>query len=86
MAQIVVRKLDEDVKARLRQRAVKNGRSLEAEVRTILTEIVSNPTGGEEVEGLGTSIARRFVGIGLRPGEELPKIDWSQWRPVEFDE
>jgi antitoxin FitA len=36
MAQLVVRNLEESVKRRLRQRAVKNGRSLEGEVREIL--------------------------------------------------
>jgi antitoxin FitA len=36
MAQLVVRNLEESVKRRLKQRAVKNGRSLEGEVREIL--------------------------------------------------
>ena len=36
MAQLVVRNLDNDVKERLRARAVRSGRSLEAEVRQIL--------------------------------------------------
>ena len=36
MAQLIVRKLDDDVKERLRARAKKHGRSLEAEARAIL--------------------------------------------------
>ncbi len=36
MASIVVRKLSDDTKERLRQRAVRHKRSLEAEVRAIL--------------------------------------------------
>jgi phosphopantothenoylcysteine decarboxylase/phosphopantothenate--cysteine ligase len=38
MASLTVRKLDDDLKARLRLRAARNGRSVEDEVRTILRE------------------------------------------------
>ncbi len=41
MASITVRNLDDDVKARLRLRAAAHGRSMEAEVRIILREAVS---------------------------------------------
>lgn len=40
MVTIVVRNLDEGVKQRLRVRAAKHGRSMEAEVRSILEESV----------------------------------------------
>lgn len=36
MAQLIVRNLEEDVKTRLRQRASRDGRSVEEEVRNIL--------------------------------------------------
>ena len=36
MAQLVVRNLDEEVKAKLRRRAAAHGRSMEEEVRAIL--------------------------------------------------
>ena len=36
MAQILIRKIDERVKARLQRRAKRNGRSMEAEAREIL--------------------------------------------------
>ncbi len=36
MAQLIVRKLDDDVKERLKARAKRHGRSLEAEARAIL--------------------------------------------------
>lgn len=39
-AQLVVRRLEPDVKEALRLRAIHNGRSLEAEVRLILREAV----------------------------------------------
>jgi len=38
MAQLTVRKLDDDVVRRLKIRAAENGRSAEAEVRSILEE------------------------------------------------
>lgn len=41
MADVSVRGLDEQVKERLRVRAAENGRSMEAEIRTILTEAVA---------------------------------------------
>lgn len=74
MAQLIVRGVDE-VKRRLQARAARHGRSMEAEVRDILSDALKydqRPT-----EGLGTRISRRFAGIGLRPGEELEKPDWG---------
>ena len=46
MASIVVRGLDEAVKARLAARAKEHGRSMEAEVRDILTREVTRPNIG----------------------------------------
>jgi antitoxin FitA len=69
MAQLLVRNLDEDVKARLRVLAAEHGRSMEEEVRAILRQAVIpsvQPTGG-----LGTEIAALFKGIGLHEGEEI---------------
>lgn len=43
MASIVVRRLDESVVERLKERASENGRSLEAEVRLILEEAANSP-------------------------------------------
>jgi plasmid stability protein len=40
MAQLLVRNLDEDVKARLRVLAAEHGRSMEDEVRAILRQAV----------------------------------------------
>lgn len=45
MAQLVVRDLDEEVKARLRRRAAEHGRSMEAEARDILTHAVAGRHG-----------------------------------------
>ena len=40
MSQLIVRNLDEEVVARLRQRAARHGRSTEAEHREILREVL----------------------------------------------
>ena len=44
MASITIRRLDEDIKTRLRMRAAENHRSMEEEVRVILRDVV---TGGD---------------------------------------
>src|SRR3979411_2031777 len=41
MASITIRQLDHDLKQRLRMRAVRNGRSMEDEARTILREVAA---------------------------------------------
>ena len=41
MASITIRNLDDDVKERLQLRAAEHGRSMEAEIRTILTDAVT---------------------------------------------
>jgi plasmid stability protein len=77
LAQIVVRKLTDEVKEGLRRRATRHGRTLEAEVRDILREAAAPELG--PAEGLGTRLAKRFAGIGLREGEEIEEIrgDWG---------
>jgi plasmid stability protein len=61
MATLTVRGLDDDTRARLRVRAARNGRSMEAEVRAILHEALSEPTAET---GLGSRIAARFAAVG----------------------
>ena len=83
MAQLVVRNLEDDVKAKLQRRARQHGRSTEEEVRDILRDAVK----GEQDEqfGLGTQIAKRFAKVGLRKGEDIPEQRGSPARPAEFD-
>ncbi len=45
MAQLVVRNLDDDVKAKLQRRAKRHGRSTEEEVRDILRNAVKEEAG-----------------------------------------
>lgn len=81
MEQIIVRNLERSVKQRLKRRAAKNGRSMEEEVREILRNAAIEP---EHEEGLGTAIAKRFKGIGLK--EQIPELRGYTIEPPSFDE
>ena len=74
MANIAVRGLDQETKARLRVRAARHGRSMEAEVRVILQEAVaafdSTPTAG-----LGSRIHARFAALGGLEPEVPPRTE-----------
>jgi plasmid stability protein len=61
MAAVSVRGLDDDVKERLRIRAAGNSRSMEAEIRAILVEAVSQPG---PTEGLLPALVDRFAAFG----------------------
>ena len=62
MAAISVRDLDENVASRLKVRAARHGRSMEAEVRAILTDAVA--TREDEQLNLAQAIRERFAAIG----------------------
>ncbi len=47
MAAITIRQLDDATKQRLRMRAAANGRSMEAEARSILVSALSSPDQGD---------------------------------------
>lgn len=83
MGQLVVRNLENAVKARLQRRARRNGRSMEEEVRDILRDAVNQdedvPSGG-----LGTEISALFAKAGL--DSEIPELRGHQVKPVSFDE
>jgi len=70
MAQFIVRQLEEDVKARLKRRATRHGRSMEDEVRHILRDAVKEQN--QRVAKLGSRIAARFAKTGLTT--ELPEL------------
>ena len=74
MAALSIRDLDDAVKARLQVRAAGHGRSMEAEVREILTAAVTEP---QEDVGLARALLDRFGGAGgadldLPARNELP--------------
>ena len=66
MAQLVVRQLPDQVKERLKRRAKRHGRSLEAEVRDILCQVreASHPTTAGS-ETTVQQLARRMREIGV---------------------
>ena len=80
MAQIIVRQLEDEVKARLQRRADRHGRSMEAEVRDILRAAAKND--GRPAGGLGSRIADRFRGHGLE--SDLSEIRGQSPNPAEF--
>jgi antitoxin FitA len=82
MAQLVVRKLDENVKKRLRQRAKRRGHSMEAEIRDILSAAVEEKETREE--GLGTFITRQFSGKGIGIDFDIPEWRGEKVRPARF--
>lgn len=61
MAAISVRDLDDHVRDRIRVRAARHGRSMEAEIRAILTDAVSEP---EDGDGLFQVMLDRFAAVG----------------------
>jgi plasmid stability protein len=82
MSTLTVRNLDPKLKERLRIRAAHNGRSMEAEVRALLRDVLD---GGPvpDADGLATSIRRRMAPFG---GVDLPEHPRSVVRdPPTFD-
>ncbi len=80
MTMLTVRDLDPHVKDKLRRRAARHGRSMEAEVRQILTDAVE---AADDAVDLVSSIRRHFAGTGVQL--ELPDRSAAQQRPVDFD-
>ena len=80
MAQLVVRNLDDDVKAKLQRRAHRHGRSTEEEVRDILRGAVRHE--GEPARPLGTRLRARFAGIGLEG--DIPEMRGQPAQPADF--
>jgi plasmid stability protein len=82
MAQLVVRNLEDDVKARLQDRAKRHRRSLEAEVRDILRNAAlaeDKPRGG-----LGSEIAALFEDLDF--DFEIPEWHGEAVQPAKFEE
>jgi antitoxin FitA len=82
VAQILIRNLEDDVKAKLQRRARSHGRSTEEEVREILRAAVYVEEGARSP--LGTRIARRFAGRGLT--REIPELRGEEARPADLGE
>jgi antitoxin FitA len=80
MAQLVVRHLEEDVKARLQRRATRHGHSMEEEVRDILRNAVRSEQSA--AVPLGTRLRGRFVDIGL--DKDIAPLGGQKARPARF--
>jgi antitoxin FitA len=81
MAQLVVRHLDDDVKAKLQRRARRHGHSTEEEVREILRNAVRDE-GGTRAP-LGSRLAARFAGLGL--SRDIAELRGEEARPADFE-
>lgn len=82
MAAITIRNLDDEVKERLRVRAAVNGRSMEAEARTILESATAVPTRAKNVAMAFYEAFQEVGGVDL----ELPARGAGSDRSVPFSE
>jgi len=80
MAQLLVRHLEDDVKAKLQRRARAHGRSTEELVRDILRHAVRAEN--QPRASLGSRLAARFAGIGLT--DDIPELRGHPARPADI--
>ncbi|MEI6758769.1 MAG: toxin-antitoxin system [Chlorobium sp.] len=80
MTQVIVCNVEDDVNRLLNVRATRHGRSMEEEVRQILHSAVSEVSYAQPK--LGSSIAARFAGIGLK--EPLTELHGNAIEPMNF--
>ena len=79
MAQVVVRNIEDDVKARLKLLATRHGWSMEEEIRQILRKAVAEQ--GQALVKLGSRMAARFAGVGL--SGDLPQLQGQAAVPMD---
>jgi plasmid stability protein len=81
MAQLVVRNIENAVKARLQRRARRNGRSMEEEIRDILRNAaIEEP---RATGGLGKEIAGLFSKVGLEA--DIPELRGHTIKRFDFE-
>jgi hypothetical protein len=95
MAQLVVRRLDDGVKERLKARAKRHGRSLEAEARVILEDAANDAPSSKRPQkkekGFGTLMHERFKTTGFTDEEyaefeqHLAELRAEPFKPVDFE-
>jgi plasmid stability protein len=81
MPTLTIRNVDAAVKERLRVRAARHGRSMEAELRCILGEALES--GYEQEPNLAEAIRRRFAPLGGVELEPHPPVPMRE--PPTFD-
>jgi plasmid stability protein len=80
MASLTIRRLPDDVKQDLRERAARNGRSLEEEARRALIALVRPATAAPR-----KSIGQMIYEMS-RPGIEMPEVPDTPASFASFDE
>lgn len=75
MANLTIRNLDDSVVAKLKERAKANNRSLEAELRQILTDTVDSPSRGALLRALAEEIAAMAHDVPQTDSLELLRED-----------
>lgn len=85
MAQILIRNLSEGTKSYIRRRAKRNGRSMEAEVREILSNAALGEKKVSEV-GFGTATVALFSGSGVYLDEPIKEIRGMKMQIPNFNE
>jgi plasmid stability protein len=76
MAQILVRNLDDDVVARLKAQAKENGRSLQAQAKSILERAASQPkVDMATARGMCEAFRKRFRGRDFPDSVDLIRED-----------
>lgn len=83
MSTVTIRNLDPQVKVALQKRAATHGRSMEAEMRDILSQSVAEvpDPNNNRVKGLGTRIHAMFAELD---GLEIPERPADEARPADF--
>ncbi len=81
MAQLVIRNLPEQTKARLRRRAARHGHSMEAEARNILKAALAKAPAPENIAVLAQRLFGSEGGVDLEIPKGLPPRE-----PPEFAE
>jgi antitoxin FitA len=82
MAQILVRNVEEPLKARLKRRAKRHGRSMEAEVREILRDALKKE---EPAVGFGTASVALFSGSGVFIDQPIQEIRGFHMEIPDFE-
>jgi antitoxin FitA len=85
VAQILVRNIDDRLKAKLQRRAKRNGRSMEAEAREILQDALNHSEKTPAV-GFGTASVALFSGRGVTIDEPIPELRGFLLKPMSFEE
>lgn len=73
MAQLLIRNIPDTAKATLRERAARNGRSMESEARQILVDVVTAGTNDPVIEWLdAAAVLREERSTDLEPVPRAP--------------